>query len=124
MTALPPPRAPSPPAPKTANAATKISRNEARLLQAAINESLQQPVDPRRLVSTKVCTTTMPLRVQPLTSRMAVVWPSPSSPPPGTRFVLTAIVQAQRPPPAIGIDICIPARGLSCVPLYGKTAIN
>ena len=91
---------------------------------SCIHESLQQPVDPRRLVSTKVCTTTMPLGVQPLTLRMAVVWPTPSSPPPGARFVLTAIVKAQRPPPAIGIDICIPARGLSCAPLYGETAIN
>ena len=92
-----------------------------------MKESLQQPVDPRRLVSSKVCTTSMSVRVQPLTTRMAVVWPTPSSPPPGTWFVLPAIIQAQRPPPAIGIDICIPARGmssLSCMPLLGLTAIN
>jgi hypothetical protein len=41
-------------------------------------------------------------------------------------FVLAAImiVQAQRPPPAIGIDICIAARGMCCMPLFGIAVIN
>ena len=56
--AAPPPRAPTPPPPR---ARSKASRNEAVLLQAAIDASLQQPVDPRRLVGTKVCTTSMSL---------------------------------------------------------------
>ena len=70
---------------------------------------------PRRLLPAS--SPIMPLRVQPLTLRMAVVWPTPPSPPPGARFVIAAIVQAQHPSPALGIDICITARGMSCMPL-------
>jgi hypothetical protein len=101
-----------------AKAAAKTRRAEDLLLQAAIDASLQKPVDPLKLVGTNVRTTTMPLRVQSLTSRMAVGWPSTSSPPPGAWFVLAAIVQAQRPPPALGIDILIPARGMFYMPLF------
>jgi hypothetical protein len=86
-------------------------------VKAAIDVSLQNPVDPLKLVATKVSTTTMPWCVQTLTSRTAVGWPSPSSPPPGAWFVLAAIVQAQRPPPALGIDFRIPSRGMCHMPL-------
>jgi hypothetical protein len=105
-------------------AAKHRRRDEDRFLHAAIDANLQQPVDPRKLIGTKVHTTTIPLRVQPLTCRIAVVWHTPSSPPPGARFVLAAIVQAQRPPPALGIVICILARGISDMPLFGIAVIN
>jgi hypothetical protein len=120
-----PPLPPSTPPRRAAMAAAKHRRrDEDRLLQAAIDASLQQPVDPRKLIGTKVRTTTIPLPVQPLTCRMAVVRPTPSSPPPGARFVLAAIVQAQRPPPALGNVICIPASGISDMPLSGIAVIN
>ena len=90
------------------------------MLKAAIDVSLQKPVDPLKLVSSKVRTTTMALRLRTLTLRMAVVWPTPPSPPPGAKFVIAAIVQAQHPSPAIGIDICITARGMSCMPLLAS----
>ena len=86
-------------------------------MKVAMDESLQRPVDPLKLVATKVSTSTMPWRVPTLTSRTAVAWPCPSSPPPGAKFVIAAIVQAQRPPPALGIDFCIPTRGMSHMPL-------
>jgi hypothetical protein len=44
-----------------AAAAAKLLRTEERLLKTAIDESLQKPVDPRKLVSSKVHTDTMPL---------------------------------------------------------------
>jgi hypothetical protein len=86
-------------------------------MKVAMDESLQKPVDPLKMVTTKVSAPTMPWRVQTLTSRTAVAWPSPSSPPPGAWFVLAAIVQTQRPPPALGIEFRIPARGMSHMPL-------
>ena len=46
----------------------------------ALDESFKKPVDPLKLVGTKVHTTTMPLRAQPLTSGAAVGWPSTASP--------------------------------------------
>ena len=96
-------------------AAAKIRRAEDLLLTAAIDASLQKPVDPQRLVGSKVHTgtCTMPLLAQPLTSCTAVVWPSTSSPHPGPRRVLTASVEAQRPTPHLGTDVRIPARGMS-----------
>ncbi len=94
-----------PPTPSAAKAAaTKI-----------IDASLQKPVDPQKLAGSKVHTgtCTMPLLAQPLTSCTAVVWPSTSSPDPGTRRVFTASVEAQRPTPHLGTDVRIPARGMS-----------
>ena len=114
-TSQPPPPPPPPPPSSAAAAAAKTRRAEDQLLKAAIDESLQKPVDPRKLASSKVHTATIPLLAQPLTASTAVAWPSTSSPPPGARLVLSASVQAQRPPPHLGSDIHIPARGMCCM---------
>jgi hypothetical protein len=100
---------------KRSHTKAKIRRAEDQLLKAAIDESLQKPVDPRKLASSKVHTATIPLLAQPLTASTAVAWPSTSSPPPGARLVLSASVQAQRPPPHLGSDVHIPARGMCCM---------
>jgi hypothetical protein len=115
--------APPPPRPPLASkaaaasksaAVAKTHRAEDLFVRAANDVSLPKPVDPLKLVGTKVSTvtTTMPLHVQPLISRTAVGWLSPFLPPPCAWFFLAAIVQAQRPPPALGIDFHIPAQGM------------
>ncbi len=61
----PPPLPPPPPPPPPSAAAAKSRRDEELLLNAAIDMSLQKPVDPRKLASSKVHTVTMPLLAQP-----------------------------------------------------------
>jgi hypothetical protein len=77
-------------------------------LQAAVNESLQRPVDPLKLVGSKVHTFTMPflaLHLTRLTSCLAVIWPSSSSSPSGTRLELSATVQAPRAAHSAATDV-------------------
>ena len=103
--------------------ATKISRAEELLLKTAVDSSLVD--ESQKSVATKVHTMTMqPLRAQTLTSCTAVGAPSQTNPPVCAWFVLAAIVQAQRPPLALGLDFGIPARGMYHMPLSCMKVIS
>jgi hypothetical protein len=60
MPSLPPPPPSTAEAATRTTAASKIARVEERLLQAAVEESLQLPVDPLKLAVSEVRTVAMP----------------------------------------------------------------